>query len=228
MSAIRMHRRCSADSGPQSHLTRIATVAASAAWLLVLAACGSGNNASNRSDSAAGAATAASGAAAGMSASAKDTAHGGMAGMQGMSMTGDPNRDFLRMMSDHHKGLSEMSHQAVERGQSVKADAQRLDKVQDAELDTMVTMLAQQFKDDYTPKVMPSNQPMVDSLKKLSGPALDRAYRALVIQHHQEAIQMMDEYQSKVTDPKVKAMIQRMRADQTKEITDFRRKLGQS
>ena len=148
--------------------------------------------------------------------------------MQGMSMTGDPNRDFLRMMSDHHKALSAMAHEAVEKGQNVKADAQRLDKIQDAELDTMVTMLAQQYKDDYTPKIMPMNQPMVDSVKKLSGAALDRTFRALVIQHHQEGIRMMDEFQPKVTDPKIKTMIQRMRADQTKDIEEFRRKLGQS
>lgn len=145
-----------------------------------------------------------------------------------MSMTGDPNHDFLRMMSDHHKALAEMAHQAVEQGQSVKADARRLDKAQDAELDTMVTMLAERYKDDYTPKIPPSNRGMVDSVRKLSGPALDRAFRSLVIEHHQEGIRMMDEFQSKVTDPKIKTMMQRMRTDQTKEIAEFRRKLGQS
>ena len=37
----------------------------------------------------------------------------GMTGMQGMAnMTGDPDRDFLRMMSDHHRGMIEMAHQA--------------------------------------------------------------------------------------------------------------------
>lgn len=209
---------------------RLSLRVAGAAMVVAFAiSCSKAGDALGRADSGAGRSAAATTSATPAPAeAASDTAHSGMAGMQGMSMTGDPNHDFLRMMSDHHKALAEMAHQAVEKGQNVKADARRLDKMQDAELDTMVTMLSQQYKDDYTPKIMPSNQGMVDSVRKLSGPALDRAFRELVIEHHQEGIKMMDEFQSKVTDPKIKAMIHRMRADQTKEIAEFRRKLGQS
>ncbi len=94
----------------------------------------------------------------------KDSA--AMGGMAGMAMTGDPNRDFLRMMSDHHKGLIAMAHQTIENKEklAVKDIARRLDTKQDQELEKMNTMLETDYKDAYAPKVMPDNQQMVDDL----------------------------------------------------------------
>ena len=161
-------------------------------------------------------------------------AHGdsGMAGMSGMSgMTGDANHDFLRMMSDHHQGLIALVHPTVERqdvSPNVRADARTFDKAQDAELDTMMTMLEKSYKDPYTPRVMPENKAMSDSVLAKSGTAFDRAFRQEVIMHHQMAIKMIDQYLPKLTDARLKAMVQRMRADQTREIADLRQKLGNS
>ena len=163
-------------------------------------------------------------------------AMGGMAGMSGMmpaedraqmQMTGDADRDFLRMMSDHHKGLIAMAHLTVEEKKgsaAAQADARKLDKKQDAELDSMMTKLEQQYKDAYAPKVMPSNQKMVDDLKGLSGAAFDSTFYHHVIMHHQQAIGMIDELLPKMKDAKVKAMAERMKQDQTKEIQEFQPK----
>lgn len=155
-------------------------------------------------------------------------AAGGMAGMAGM--TGHADQDFLRMMSDHHKGLIAMAHPTMEgKGATpaVRTDARKLDKVQDAELDTMVTMLEKSFKDPYGPKVTPNNQAMADSLARQTGAAYDRTFYKNVIAHHKEAIGMIDQYLPKLTRPDLKAMAQRMKADQTREIAEYHRKLGQ-
>lgn len=159
----------------------------------------------------------------------------GMAGMSGTAnmanMTGNPNRDFLRMMSDHHKGLIALVHATFDRqgvSADVRADARKFDKAQDAELDTMTTMLEQTYKDPYAPKLMPDNKAMNDSVLAKSGPAFDRAFRQEVIMHHEMGIKMMDQYLPKLTDAKLETMVRRMRADQTRDIADLRRKLGQA
>ncbi|MDP1857991.1 MAG: DUF305 domain-containing protein [Gemmatimonadaceae bacterium] len=151
---------------------------------------------------------------------------GGMAPMGGM--TGDSDRDFLRMMSDHHKGMIAMAHLTLEGSKkgsaTVQADAAKLDKSQDAEVDTMVTLLEKQYKDAYDPKIMPDNQAMVDRLKSQSGAAYDRAFYQNVVLHHQQALKLIDQSLPKMKDSQIKAMAERMRREQAREISDFQEK----
>ncbi len=152
----------------------------------------------------------------------------GMMGMRGMENAGNPDQQFLRMMSSHHKGILLMAHDAIGRnGVTVKAEAQKIDKAQDVELSRMVSMLKTDFKDDYTPKVMPEHQAMADALKQKSGAAYDTTFRENVIKHHQEALQMIDRFLPQFTRPDLKQMAEKMKADQTREIAQFKRELGQ-
>ena len=162
-----------------------------------------------------------------MSAStARDT---NMSGMSDMDATGNPDQQFLRMISDHHKGMLLMAHDALERpGVTVKAEAQKMDKEQDTELSRMLSMLKSDFKDAYTPKVMPDNQAMADSLKQKSGASYDTTFRKNVIKHHEQGIQMIDEFMPKLTRPELKQMAQKMKSAQTREIAQLKRELGQS
>ena len=152
-----------------------------------------------------------------------------MSGMQGMApMTGDADRDFLRMMSDHHKGLILMAHLTKDRkdGGAVVAEARKLDAAQDKELDRMVTMLEKDFMDPYAPKVLPQHQAMADELKTKSGAAYDRTFYENVIKHHQEAIKMVNDYLPKAKNAMLKPMAEQMKADQAKEIADFQQKVA--
>lgn len=162
-----------------------------------------------------------------------------MSGMQGMSgttgmqhdmanMTGNADHDFLRMMSDHHKGLIVLAHMTKDRKQGGTAvtDASKLDAAQDKELDHMVTMLEKDFKDPYAPQVMPQHQALADALKGKSGKDYDRAFYQSVIQHHQEALTMIDEYLPRSKNALLKQMAEQMKADQSKEIADFQRKVA--
>ena len=158
-------------------------------------------------------------------------ASGSMSGMDHnmASMTGDADRDFLRMMSDHHKGLIVMAHMTKDRkeGGSAVADAKKLDAVQDDELDMMVTMLEKDYKDSYTPKVMPEHQAMADALKPKMGKEYDRTFYQNIITHHQGALKMIDEYLPKAKNATLKQMAAKMKADQTAEITAFQKKVDQ-
>lgn len=163
----------------------------------------------------------------------KDSANkGGMAGMGSMrsmgSMTGNPDHDFLRMMSDHHKGLILIVHETVENKEKlgVKPLASRMDKEQDAEMDKMMTMLEKDYKDSYAPKVTPEHQTMADELKSKTGSEYDRAFLTNVINHHEEAIKMIDDYLPKAKQPMLKQMAEKMKATQTREIGEMRAKLA--
>ena len=160
-----------------------------------------------------------------------DTGMSGMAGMSGMSgmagMTGNADQDFLRMMSDHHKGLIVLAHMTKDRkeGGTAVADATKLDAAQDMELDHMVTMLEKDFKDAYSPKVLPAHQAMADALKSKTGKEYDRTFYQNIIQHHQEAIKMVDGYLPNSKNAMLKQMAEKMKADQSKEIADFQKKV---
>lgn len=188
--------------------------------LLVLAAC------SPKTDSNVDSTAAASSGSMSAPADTTPSTHTGMSGMA--NMTGDPDRDFLRMMSDHHKGLIAMVHPTLDKKENlaVKGDAAKMDKAQDAELDKMITLLDQQYKDAYTPSVMPDNQRMADELNGKSGADYSRTFLKNVIAHHQQAIKMVDDYLPKAKNPQVKAMAEKMKSDQTKEIAALQRKLN--
>lgn len=155
---------------------------------------------------------------------------GGTGGMQHdmANMTGNADHDFLRMMSDHHKGLILLAHMTRDRkaGGSAVTDAAKLDAAQDKELDHMVTMLEKDFKDPYAPKVMPQHQALADALKGKSGTDYDRTFYQSVIRHHQEALTMIDEYLPRSKNAMLKQMAEQMKADQSKEIADFQRKVA--
>lgn len=149
--------------------------------------------------------------------------------MNGMAdMTGDPDHDFLRMMSDHHKGLIAMVHPTIDLKENlaVKGDASKLDKKQDTEIEEMITILDKQYKDPYTPKVMADNQRMVDELTGKSGADYSRTFLKNVIAHHQQAINMIDGYLPQAKNAEVKNMAVKMKSDQTREIAEFQKKLG--
>ena len=164
---------------------------------------------------------------------ASDTTMPAMAGTPGdmssmAGMTGDADHDFLRMMSDHHKGLIALAHEAKDRPKpsATIADGQKLDAKQDAELDRMVTLLETDFKDPYAPKVMPEYKAMHDALESKSGTEFDRTFYQSVVAHHQQALTMIDAYLPKAKNPAIRKMAETMKADQAREIREFQQKLS--
>jgi uncharacterized protein (DUF305 family) len=134
-----------------------------------------------------------------------------------------PDREFLTKMTDHHEGMVQMAEAAMTKASkpATQGDAHNLHTKQAAERDSMVAMLRSSFNDSHTPTVMPENKAMMDSVNAKSGAAYDREFYAQTIKHHQDGIQMIDQYLPQLTDPKLKAMAEKMKADQQKEIQQF-------
>ena len=146
----------------------------------------------------------------------------------GSKMTGDPDHDFLRMMSNHHQGLISIVHMTMDRkdASGAVADAKKLDDAQDKEVDEMVTMLEKDYKDPYEPKIMPEHQAMVDDLKTKAGKSYEVGFYENIIKHHEEAITMIDEYLPTAKSEGVKQMAAEMKTAQSHEITDFKAKVA--
>ena len=156
------------------------------------------------------------------------TPSAGDGGTSATMATASADQQFLRMMSDHHKGLIAIVHETIDRKEplAVRSEAETLDTRQDAELDQMVTMLEQQYHDAYAPKMTPDNKAMLDILKEKTGTSYDRVFRQDIIKHHREGIAMIDQYASKLIDPKLKSMAEKMRKDQQRDIAMLQKKLG--
>ena len=209
-------------SGWPLRLRQLGRIPLAASTLALSLACGTNDR---KADTSAAVMAASATAAPGTMSMADSSRMGGMSGMA--NMTGDPDRDFLRMMSDHHKGLIAMAHQAKDRAGigTASADATKLDAKQDAELDTMVTMLEKDYKDPYAPRIIPDNQAMLASLTPKQGKDYERTFYENVIKHHKGAVAMIDDYLPRAKKPSVKQMAERMKAEQSREIDQFQKKL---
>lgn len=140
----------------------------------------------------------------------------------------DGQHEFLRQMSDHHEGLVAIGEAAMNKGSTsaVQMDAHMLHTKQAAERDTMVQMIQQHYQEQHQPKAMPKNVAQADTLSQKSGADYDREFYRIVIDHHREGIAMIDQHLTHLTDPKVRQMAEKMRADMEKEIQEFERKRG--
>ncbi len=151
---------------------------------------------------------------------------GTMAGMQSPPAR-DADQEFLRMMVDHHQGMVEMADTALRKAATprVKADATKMRAMQKEEQRKMTEMLKSQYGEDKMPMVSRDNASMIAMLSGATGTAFDRQFREHVIMHHEEAIKMIDQYSSRLTNPELKQMAGKMKADQTREIAELRKEL---
>lgn len=152
-----------------------------------------------------------------------------MAAMPGMATTParDANQEFLRMMVDHHQGMLQMTDTALKKaGAEVRAEATKMRAAQRAEQQRMLAMLNAQYGENKMPMVTAGNESMITMLSGASGAAFDRQFREHVIMHHQEAIKLVDQFLPRLTNAELRQMAEKMKADQTREIAELRKKLG--
>lgn len=182
------------------------------ALVLVTAACGSSDGGSDQ-------------AAAGSDTAAAATADAGAADA-GAATAGNADQQFLREMTNHHQGMMGMVAQATEKGSAeVKASAAQMGQKQQAEQQEMLSLLQTQGA-SHQPTVIPSNQAMVDSLAKLpAGADFDMAFHMMTIEHHREGIAMVDRMLPQLTNPQVRQIAERTRADQQKDIQEHEGKM---
>lgn len=153
----------------------------------------------------------------------------GMAAMPAMDRTPakDADQEFVRMMVDHHQGLIALADTALSKNPSehIRADATEMKQKQGAEQQMMIAMLKSDYGEDKVPMIMPNNADMISKVASTSGTGLDRVFREQVIAHHEEALKIISDYESKLTKPPVQAMAAGMKSDQQKEIAELKSEL---
>lgn len=187
------------------------TLAVTLAAVLLMTACGRGEDAAP-SDTAAVVAT-------------RDAL---MAGGPRRGPARDADHEFLRTMSDHHQGLVVMANAAMSRGsnEQVRDDAQLLHLKQEREMREMIGMIQEAYGESIDAIATPAHRAMNDSLQAMNGAGYDRTFYRMVVQHHREGIRMMDEFRPRVQRPEVQQLIDRMRTDQEREIQELERKIA--
>lgn len=142
----------------------------------------------------------------------------------------DGQHEFLRAMSDHHDGLVRMGEIAMNRASAPEAqqDAHLVHEKQAAERDSLVQAIERLYGERHRPRPMPKNVAQADTLNTLTGAAYDPTFYRMVIDHHREGIAMIDEHMAHLTDPQVRALAERMKQDQQREIESFEAKRGRA
>ncbi|HZW38132.1 MAG TPA: DUF305 domain-containing protein [Ignavibacteriaceae bacterium] len=135
--------------------------------------------------------------------------------MMNTEKTGDPNKDFAQLMSEHHKAAIEMSQQVVQNGknQEVKDIANKIIEENNTDLEKLSKYDNTIYNKDN--KGTMNNKEMVhsDKLKEKSNMMgremkemmeqsrnvkttgnLDKDYASFMILHHKESIKMSQDY----------------------------------
>lgn len=151
---------------------------------------------------------------------------------------------FAQGMITHHTQAISMAGQASSRASSpeVKDLATKISGAQGPEIDEMNSMLAAWGAPTEAPNAtgmpaMPGMAPgssmpgmMSDAemsqLSTLSGPAFDKSFLSMMIQHHSGAIQMAQTEQAQGENPQAKDLAGRIIADQQEEIAQMQAMLG--
>lgn len=204
---------------------RSAAAAVGLALALTLSACG-GNSADSGTDTAAGAASAA-------------PEMSGMSGMGASASTDAPlDQQFLVAMTPHHQSASDMAEIAVQRVKDprVKALAQRIIDAQGAEIAQMKQIAQADYSTELSTEPMsmtmdmmgmPMTMDMQADIATLESSATpDKTFLELMIPHHASAITMADEEVREGTNAQVKALAQKIKDDQAKEIGEMQQLLS--
>jgi uncharacterized protein (DUF305 family) len=132
---------------------------------------------------------------------------------------------FIDMMIPHHQGAVLMSEEALRKAvhPELRELAQKLINAQRKEIDYM-TRLRSQWYGDSTTLMTETPHHMTEAMMEHLGPAdsmYDARFIDMMIPHHQGAVMMADDALAKSTKPELKAMAEKIIADQKREITQL-------
>ncbi|AUD05426.1 hypothetical protein GCM10028818_53330 [Spirosoma horti] len=156
--------------------------------------------------------------------------HANMTQMNAMKMTGDPDHDFAMMMSMHHQGAIDMANEVLKSGNDpmIKTMAQNVVSSQTSEKSQFTQFLSshQAVASDAGKTFDAMAMQGMDKMMKaqdtrfLSGNS-DVDFTALMIDHHQSALDMaqMELNYGKVDS--MKQMAQKIIEEQKTEISQF-------
>lgn len=159
-----------------------------------------------------------------------------MSGMMGkmndMKMTGDFDLDFANMMIMHHQGAIDVSELEIAKGtdSQIKTMAQNIITAQKAEIEQLQQFIQNYKMTEPKKETGEMHNELGETMKAMMGKMnsmpmagnTDKDYVAMMIPHHESAVTMAKDELSHGKDLGLKKMAQKMMADQSKEITEFK------
>jgi uncharacterized protein (DUF305 family) len=159
--------------------------------------------------------------------------HQMMARMDSMPMSGDPDDDFAMMMKMHHQGAIDMANEQLKSGDdaTVKTMAQKVIASQQAEITELDAFMAShEVEGPPNHEFMMMHEASMEKMMKandlrvITGDA-DNDFLALMIDHHQSAIENSQAELLFGKHPEMKAMAEQIIAEQQQEIMEFQDRL---
>lgn len=141
--------------------------------------------------------------------------------MQQMQPTGDPDHDFAMMMKHHHEGAIDMAEAEVAGGtdatlQQMARNMIEEQRKENAGFDRILQRHQPSGTSDFGRKAMGMMTPMSDI--KMEGGSLDAMFASMMIPHHQDAVQMSQEYLKLGKNEELKKIARDIIQSQPKEI----------
>ncbi len=155
-----------------------------------------------------------------------------MGKMNDMKMTGDFDLDFANMMIMHHQAAVDMSEVEIDKGtdEQIKTMAKNIITAQNAEIGQLRAFIESYKMPDAEMKMTKKHDELTKGMKtmkdkmnkmKMTGNA-DKDFVMMMIPHHETAVKMAKDELSHGKQPGLKKMAQKMIADQSKEIDQFK------
>ena len=149
-----------------------------------------------------------------------------MQDMKTMQMTGDPDNDFAMMMKSHHMGAIEMANIEISSGKDadLKAMAQKMISDQQKEINEFNSFLSSHnphSKTDFADNAMKMMDKSSSMSLNMHGADVDLDFASMMIQHHQDAVDMSKEYLKTAHEPAIKTIAQNIISSQQKEIKEL-------
>ena len=158
--------------------------------------------------------------------------NGTMGKMNDMKMTGDFDLDFANMMMMHHQAAIDMSEVEVAKGSDtqIKTMAQNIITAQKAEIEQMQQFVknykmpeAKMDKGEMHNELGETMKTMMDKMMNMQMTGnTDKDFVMMMIPHHESAVTMAEDEISHGKKLELKKMAQKMIADQSKEISEFK------
>lgn len=155
-----------------------------------------------------------------------------MGKMKDMKMTGDFDLDFANMMIMHHQAAIDMSEVEIAKGTDaqIKTMAKNIITAQNAEIRQLRAFIdnykmpkaeekTAEMHDEFTETMKATMKTM--SKMKMTGNT-DKDFVMMMIPHHESAVKMAEDELSHGKQLGLKKMAEKMMADQSKEIDEFK------
>jgi uncharacterized protein (DUF305 family) len=155
-----------------------------------------------------------------------------MQDMKTMQMTGDPDNDFAMMMKSHHMGAIEMANIEISNGKDpdLKAMAQKMINDQQKEINEFNSFLSTHnphSKTDFSDNAKKMMEKSSSMSLNMHGADIDMDFATMMVQHHQDAIDMAKEYLKTAHEPTIKTIAQNIistHQTEIKQLNDWKSK----